>query len=85
MIMQRLQASVRFRHASNLSDKICISKHFILFLPDTKEPKEGGQYRGIALLKITWKLIWKIVDCRIRQHVEFHDAIHGVWAKLGAN
>ena len=46
-------------------------------------PKGDGQYRGIGLLEITWKLLSKIIDRRIRQHVTFHDAIHGFRAKRG--
>jgi hypothetical protein len=46
-------------------------------------PKGEGQYRGIGLLEITWKLISRIIDRRIRQHVEFHDTIHGFRAKRG--
>ena len=46
-------------------------------------PKGDGQYRGIGLLEIIWKLISKIIDRRIKAHVEFHDALHGFRAKRG--
>jgi Reverse transcriptase (RNA-dependent DNA polymerase) len=46
-------------------------------------PKGEGQYRGIGLLEISWKLISKIIDQQIRRHVEFHDTIHGFRAKRG--
>lgn len=46
-------------------------------------PKGGGDFRGIGLLEICWKLITSILDARIKDSVEFHDALHGFRAGRG--
>ena len=40
-------------------------------------PKGNGDYRGIGLLEISWKVIKSIINRRIASKVEFHDALHG--------
>ena len=40
-------------------------------------PKGNGDYRGIGLLKIGWKVIESIINRRIASKVVFHDALHG--------
>ena len=40
-------------------------------------PKGNGDYRGIGLLEISWKVIESIINQRITSKVKFHDALHG--------
>ena len=46
-------------------------------------PKGGGDYRGIGLLEIIWKVIESIINRRIVVKVHFHDSLHGFIAKRG--
>jgi len=46
-------------------------------------PKGGGDYRGIGLLEIVWKVIESIINRRIAGKVHFHDSLHGFIAKRG--
>ena len=46
-------------------------------------PKGNGDYRGIGLLEIGWKVIESIINRRIASKVIFHDALHGFRAKRG--
>ena len=46
-------------------------------------PKGNGDYRGIGLLEISWKVIESIINRRIASKVEFHDALHGFRANRG--
>ena len=46
-------------------------------------PKGGGDYRGIGLLEIIWKVIESIVNRRIASKVHFHDSLHGFIAERG--
>ena len=39
-----------------------------------------GDYRGIGLLEVVWKLIERVVDARLSK-IELHDALHGFRAK----
>jgi hypothetical protein len=41
-------------------------------------PKGDGGVRGIGLLEHTWKICDRIIDCRIKQAVKFHDILHGL-------
>ena len=40
----------------------------------------SGDYRGIGLLEVVWKLIERVVDERLSK-IELHDALHGFRAK----
>ena len=41
-------------------------------------PKDKpGEYRGIALLEVLYKLITRIISDRINNSINFHDAVHG--------
>ena len=42
----------------------------------------SGDYRGIGLLEVVWKLIERVVDARLSK-IELHDALHGFRAKCG--
>jgi len=44
-------------------------------------PKGNGDYRGIGLLEISWKVIKSIINRRIACKVTFHDALHGFRAR----
>ena len=44
-------------------------------------PKGNGDYRGIGLLEISWKVIESIINWRIASKVTFHDALHGFRAR----
>ena len=46
-------------------------------------PKGNGNYRGIGLLEISWKVIESIINWRIASKVEFHNALHGFRARRG--
>ena len=46
-------------------------------------PKGDGSFRGIGLLEAFWKLLGKIIDRRINDSVQFHDALHGFRAHRG--
>ena len=46
-------------------------------------PKGNGDYRGIGLLEVTWKVIKSIINQQITDRVVFHDALHGFQAKRG--
>ena len=45
-------------------------------------PKSGGDFHGIGLLKIFWKVVDAIMDRRI-QVIDFHDSLHGFLSKRG--
>ena len=51
----------------------------LILLPKAVE----GQFRGIGLLEIVWKLISRIIDTRIKEAVQFHDCLHGFRARRG--
>ena len=46
-------------------------------------PKGGGDYRGIGLLEIVWKVIESIINRRIASKIQFHDSLHGFIANRG--
>ena len=46
-------------------------------------PKGNGDYQGIGLLEISWKVIELIINRRITDKVTFHDALHGFRARRG--
>jgi len=45
-------------------------------------PKGGGDYRGIRLLEPIWKVLERIMDCRL-DTIELHDSLHGCRAHRG--
>ena len=40
-------------------------------------PKEKGEFRGIGLVEVTWKLMAVILHCRLTTGLQLHDALHG--------
>jgi exonuclease III len=49
------------------------SQGIFVLIPKAK----AGEFRGIALLEIIYKLVSSIINSRIQAGVTFHDAIHG--------
>ena len=45
-------------------------------------PKGEGDYRGIGLLEPIWKVLERIMDCRL-DAIELHDCLHGCCAHRG--
>ena len=45
--------------------------------------KGNGDYRGICLLEISWKVIELIINRRIADKANFHDALNGFRAQRG--
>ncbi len=39
-------------------------------------PKGGGDYRGIGLLEPIWKVIKRVINCRL-DSIQLHDSLHG--------
>ena len=42
----------------------------------------SGDFRGIGLLEVIWKLLEKVLDARLSD-IELHDYLHGFCAKRG--
>ena len=42
----------------------------------------SGNYRGIGLLEVIWKLLERILNAPLLE-VDLHDYLHGFWAKRG--
>ena len=52
---------------------LCLSQAVCVLIP-----KNGkGEFRGIGLLESIWKLITAIINHRMAQDIELHDAHHG--------
>ena len=37
----------------------------------------SGDFRGIALLEVIWKVVEKVIDARLSSSIDLHDAFHG--------
>ena len=46
-------------------------------------PKGKGDYRGIGLVEVMWKLVVVILNRRFTSSITFHDVLHGVRAGRG--
>ena len=44
-------------------------------------PKVRGEYRGVGLLDMVWKVCSTVVNCRLKRSVTLHDALH--WLRAG--
>ena len=40
-------------------------------------PKGKGEFRGIGLVEVTWKVIAVILHRRLTKGLQLHDALHG--------
>ncbi len=80
---------------STLGDKWCVFIELIQTIWDPREipeqmswmlivllPKGGGDFRGIGLLDPCWKVVEKIMICRLAA-IEFHPCLHGGLPKRG--
>ncbi len=45
-------------------------------------PKGGGEYRGIGLLELIWKVMERVMDLRLEK-IKLHDSLHGCLAGQG--
>ena len=43
-------------------------------------PKGKGDYRGIGLVEVMWKVVAVILNRRFTSSINFHDVLHGFWA-----
>ena len=46
-------------------------------------PKGKGNYRGICLVEVMWKVVAVILNRRFTSYITFHDVLHGFWAGRG--
>jgi hypothetical protein len=46
-------------------------------------PKESGGMRGIGLLEVVWKVCSSIINDRLQNGIEFHEALHGIRKQRG--
>ena len=42
-----------------------------------------GEYRGIGLIEVMWKVISVIIDRHLANSIKFHDIQHCLWANIG--
>ena len=40
-------------------------------------PKGKGDYWGIGLVEVMWKVVAVILNCRLTSSITFHDVLHG--------
>ena len=40
-------------------------------------PKGKGDFRGVVLVKVLWKKIVSLINCRLTSAISFHDTLHG--------
>jgi hypothetical protein len=45
-------------------------------------PKGGGEYRGIRLLELIWKVLERVIDIRLEK-ITLHNSLHGCLAGRG--
>ena len=45
--------------------------------------KGKGDYRGIELVEVTWKLVAEILNRRLTASITYHKFLHGFWAGCG--
>ena len=46
-------------------------------------PKGKGDYRGISLVEVMWKVVAVILNHRFTSSITFHDVLHGLRAVRG--
>lgn len=74
---QLLMELIRAAYGGDIPQALNLAILVLIPKPNTKE------YRGIGLLEVIWKLLSSIVDGRLKETVEFDDAIHGFRSKRG--
>ena len=45
--------------------------------------KGGGDYHGIGLVEVIWKVVAIIIDRLLAESIEFHDVVHGFRESMG--
>ena len=45
--------------------------------------KGGGDYRGIGIVKVIWKAVAVILNCRFTASITYPDSLHRFWAGHG--
>ena len=43
-------------------------------------PKGGGEYLGIGLVEVVWKVVTVVINFHLTTSIDFHDVLHGFWA-----
>ena len=46
-------------------------------------PKGAGEYRGIGLQEVLWKVVSSIINARLQASINFHDSLHGFRSQRG--
>ena len=46
-------------------------------------PKGKGDYRGVGLVEVMWKVVAVILNRRLTSSITFHDVLHGFRAGRG--
>ena len=46
-------------------------------------PKGGGEYRGIYLMEVVWKVGAVILNIQLIASITFHNVLHGFWGGRG--
>ena len=46
-------------------------------------PKGGGEYRGIGIVEVVWKVVTVILNHQLTVSITCHDFLHGLWASRG--
>ena len=46
-------------------------------------PKGNGEFRGIGLVEVIWKLLTIILHRRLTTGIKLHDVLHGFWEGRG--
>ena len=45
--------------------------------------KVKGEYRGIGIVEVLWKVCSVVVNCQLKRSVVLHDALHGFREGIG--
>eukprot|EP00978_Attheya_sp_CCMP212_P012920 scaffold32244_cov60-Attheya_sp.AAC.1 len=48
-------------------------------------PKGGGEFRGIGVMELIWKVVAIIINERLKVTIQFHDALHSFRAGRGTS
>ena len=51
--------------------------------PKLPLPFRKGEFRGIGLVEVTWKLLTVILHRRLTTGIKLHDVLHGFWEGRG--